>query len=1160
MPLAAVTLDDKYSATSGRVFIGGNQALVRLALMQRQRDAAAGLNTGGFISGYRGSPLGTLDQSLWQARRFLDEHHVTFVPGVNEDLAATAVWGSQQTGLFPGSRYDGVFGMWYGKGPGVDRCGDVFKHANMAGTSPHGGVLALAGDDHAAASSTTAHQSEYAFSSAMMPVLHPASVQEIIDFGLLGFAMSRYAGVWVGQKLVTQTVESAASIDIDPDRIKIVMPDDFEPPEGGVHIRWPDDRLEQERRLMEHKLYAALAFARANRLDSVVIDTPRPRFGIVTTGKSYLDVRQALDDLGIDEALAAELGLRVYKVGMAWPLEREGVRQFAEGLEDVLVIEEKRAVIENQLKEQLYNWSATARPRVVGKFDENGEWLLPSAGELTPARIARVVAARIDRFFTSERIRERLAFLEAKEAALTQNQAPLTRTPYFCSGCPHNSSTKVPEGSTALAGIGCHYMVLWMDRNTETFTHMGGEGASWIGLAPFTDIPHVFANLGDGTYYHSGLLAVRAAVSAKANITYKILYNDAVAMTGGQPVEGHLSVADISRQLRAEGVRRIAVVSDEPDKYPVGAAFAPDVTIHHRDALDAVQRELREEEGVSALIYDQTCAAEKRRRRKRGTFPDPAKRAFINEAVCEGCGDCSVKSNCLSVEPLETEFGRKRVINQFSCNKDYSCVNGFCPSFVTVHGGGVRKPRAQPATASSDPADGLVMPALPAAAEGYNILVTGIGGTGVVTIGQILGMAAHLEGRGCSVLDFTGLAQKGGAVLSHVRIADDAEMLHATNIAAGQADAMLGCDIVVAAGFEALAKTEAGRTHAVINAQLTPTAAFTLDANAQFHDDELRRRIVDATGAGHADFVEATGLATALLGDTIATNMFVLGFAFQRDWIPVSLAALQRAIELNAVAVAANLAALAWGRRAADDIEFVRSAARPRMASIARPAPARTLDEIVTIRADELTAYQNAAYARRYVELVRRIEALERDRAPGMGGLAEAIAHYYYKLLAYKDEYEVARLYTDGRFLDRLHRQFEGDFKLRFHMAPPLLAERDEVSGEPKKREFGPWVLPLLRVIAALKGLRGTPLDIFGRTAERRLERQLITDYERTIAEIEAGLTRENHGLAVEIASVPEEIRGYGHIKEQHLRRARAHEAELLNAFRSPAPQASAAE
>src|SRR5216683_2936970 len=692
MALAAVTLDDKYIVESGRIFLTGIQALVRLPMMQRARDVAASFNTACFISGYRGSPLGGFDQALWSAQRFLDKSHIKFQPGVNEDLGATAVWGSQQVGLFPGATYDGVFAMWYGKGPGVDRSGDVFKHGNAAGTAPKGGVLLLAGDDHACKSSTLPHQPEYAFMDASIPVLNPAGVQDILDFGLYGWAMSRYSGCWIALKTIAETVDSSASVFVDPARVGLVFPTDFEMPPGGLNIRWPDAPLEQEFRLHKYKLYATLAFARANKLDKIVLDGPKARIGIVTTGKSYLDVRQAFDDLGIDEAHAAEIGIRLYKVGMSWPLEREGIRHFAEGLEEILVIEEKRAVIENQFKEQLYNWREDVRPRVIGKFDDNRNWILPSNGELTPAQIARVIAGRIARFHTSPRIAERLAFLEAKERQLGGNVIPFSRTPYFCSGCPHNTSTKVPEGSRAVAGIGCHYMATWMDRSTDTFTQMGGEGVPWIGQAPFTETPHIFANLGDGTYYHSGILAIRAAIAAGVNITYKILYNDAVAMTGGQPVDGPISPALIAQQVAAEGVKKIVVVSDEPTKYPSGY-FASGIEIHHRDELDRVQRDLRDTAGCTILLYDQTCAAEKRRRRKRGKYPDPAKRVVINELVCEGCGDCGVKSNCVSVAPVETEFGRKRTIDQNSCNKDFSCVNGFCPSFVTVVGGNLRKPQ-----------------------------------------------------------------------------------------------------------------------------------------------------------------------------------------------------------------------------------------------------------------------------------------------------------------------------------------------------------------------------------------------------------------------------------------------------------------------------------
>ena len=1159
MALAAVTLDDKYTLESGRVYLSGVQALVRLPMMQRQRDLAAGLNTAGYISGYRGSPLGGYDQNLWRARRFLERSHIRFQPGVNEDLAATAVWGTQQLNLFPGAKYDGVFSIWYGKGPGVDRSGDVFKHGNAAGTSKHGGVLLLAGDDHIGQSSTLPHQSEHEFISAMIPVLHPAGVQEFIDFGLYGWAMSRYSGCWVSMICTAETVESSASVYVDPNRVQIALPNDFEMPEGGLNIRWPDHWTDQEHRLQKYKAYAALAFARANRLDRIVIDSPKPRFGIVTTGKSYLDVRQALDDLGIDEKLAAEIGIRVYKVAMVWPLEREGARRFAEGLEEVLVVEEKRAVIENQFKEQLYNWREDVRPRVIGKFDEKGEWILPSSGELTPARIAYVIAQRLRRFWTSPRMEERIAFIEAKERAMAAKSAAFKRVPYFCSGCPHNTSTKVPEGSRAVAGIGCHFMALWMDRNTATFTQMGAEGVTWVGQAPFTETPHVFANLGDGTYYHSGTLAIRAAVASGANITYKILYNDAVAMTGGQPVDGSLTVPQITQQLAAEGVKVIRVVSDEPEKYPSNAGFAPGVTVHHRDDLDKVQRALREVKGVSALVYDQTCAAEKRRRRKRGTFPDPDQRVFINELVCEGCGDCSVQSNCLSVTPVETEFGRKRAIDQSSCNKDFSCVKGFCPSFVTVRGAKVRKSKAT--TGGTDLFASLPEPAIPGTATPYGILVTGVGGTGVVTIGALLGMAAHLEGKGVTVLDMTGLAQKGGAVLSHIRIADRPEDIHAVRVAAGEANVLLACDIVVAAGADAISRVRAGLTRAVVNNYETTTGAFTRNPDLQFPTAELREAIVEAAGAGATEFLDGTGLATALMGDSIATNMFMLGYAWQKGLVPVSRDAIERAIELNAVAVDANKRAFNWGRAAAVDLAAVERAARP-AAPVSLRTLSRSLDETIARRVEFLTSYQNGAYAKRYQDLVRKVEAAETSRTPAHAGLTDAVARYAFKLMAYKDEYEVARLYTDGSFQAAMERQFESWDKIEFNLAPPMIAERDAETGHLKKRVFGPWMMTAFRLLAKLKGLRGTPLDVFGRTPERRMERQLIADYFALIDEILATLKPENHALAVQLAAIPEQIRGFGHVKDAHLKHAKAHEAELLRAYRSPspAPVAQAAE
>ncbi|HEX6959178.1 MAG TPA: indolepyruvate ferredoxin oxidoreductase family protein [Ferrovibrio sp.] len=1166
--LANVTLDDKYTLERGRVFLTGTQALVRLPMLQRKRDLAAGLNTACFISGYRGSPLGMFDQQLWRARKFLKENHIHFQPGVNEDLAATAVWGSQQLNLFPQAKYDGVFAIWYGKGPGVDRSMDVFKHGNSAGSSKHGGVLVLCGDDHGAASSTVAHQSEHMMMAAMMPMLNPASVQEFLDYGLLGWAMSRYAGVWVGFKCQTETVESSASVSIDPDRLQIVLPQDYQLPEGGLNIRWPDAILEQELRVQRDKGYAALAFARANKIDRVVIDSPKPRLGIITTGKSYLDVRQAMDDLGITEAMAADLGIRLYKVGMVWPLEREGARHFAEGLEEVLVVEEKRAVIENQLKEQLYNWREDVRPRVVGKFDENGEWLLPSAGELSPGMVAKAIYKRIRKFHTNPRIEERIAFLEQQERERNAGAGgtKTARIPYFCSGCPHNTSTRVPEGSRAVAGIGCHFMAVWMDRSTATFTQMGGEGVPWIGQAPFTDEKHIFANLGDGTYFHSGLLAIRAAVAAKANITYKILYNDAVAMTGGQPHDGQLAPPQISRQVYGEGVQKIVVVTDEPEKYPSDTEWAPGVTIRHRDELDAVQKELREIEGVTVLIYDQTCAAEKRRRRKRGTFPDPQKRVFINDEVCEGCGDCSVQSNCVSVEPLETELGRKRKINQSSCNKDFSCVKGFCPSFVSVHGGKVRRAKVKlhQGPNEDDIAElfaGLKAPETPALDQPYNILITGIGGTGVVTIGQILGMAAHVQGYGTSVLDFTGLAQKNGAVLSHVRIARNPDDIHAVRIAAGGADLVLGCDMVVAAGDQALEKMHRGATRAIINTHLTPTAAFTLNPNIKFDDNEMVQAIRKAAGENLAEFLEGTKIATALMGDAIATNMFMLGYAVQRGLIPVSLEALLKAIELNGTAIDANIRALNWGRLYAQDAKAVEEIVRPTVVAMEPKSFAQGVDELLADRAARLVAYQNRAYAERYKTLVETARQAEAAKAKGMTGFAEAVARYAYKLMAYKDEYEVARLYTDGNFLKKLNAQFEGDFSLTFHLAPPIIAHPDPETGVAEKREFGPWVFRAFKLLAKMKGLRGTVFDIFGRTEERRLERKLIEEYFSLIEELSAKLTSENHALAVQLARIPDEIRGFGHIKMRNIKAAQAKRDKLLAAFRAPSsPLATAAE
>ncbi|MBK6377720.1 MAG: indolepyruvate ferredoxin oxidoreductase family protein [Xanthomonadales bacterium] len=1182
------TLDHKYTRREGRIYLSGVQALVRLPLMQQMRDRAAGINTAGFISGYRGSPLGGFDLELWKAKKHLKASNIEFTPGLNEDLGATMVWGTQQTNLFEGAKYDGVFSMWYGKGPGVDRCGDVFKHGNAAGTSRFGGVLALAADDHACRSSTLPHGSELEFVSAMMPILNPAGVQDILDMGLLGWAMSRFTGRWVGFKTIAETVESSASVNVNPHQLDILLPgEDFVLPEGGLNIRWPDPPLNQEMRLHRYAVQAATAFARVNKIDRIVLDSPRARLGIVTTGKSYLDVLQALEYLGISAADAREIGIRVYKIGMTWPLEPVGIREFADGLEDVIVVEEKRSFIESQMKEYMYNW--TTRPSVVGKYDEDGNWVLPSTNELTPAMIALVIARRLARFFSSEAIRSRVAWIEAKEQELTLPRANFPRAAHYCSGCPHNTSTAVPEGSRAHGGIGCHYMVTWMDRRTDTFSHMGGEGATWCGQAPFTETKHVFQNLGDGTYFHSGSLAIRQAIAAKVNITYKILYNDAVAMTGGQPVDGTLTVPDIAHQMRAEGVQTIIVVSDDIEKWSKPEIFPAGVEFIHRDELDAVQKRMREIPGTSVLIYDQTCATEKRRRRKRGKLEDPKKRVFINTLACEGCGDCGEKSFCVSVLPKATEYGRKREIDQSGCNKDYSCVKGFCPSFVTVHGGSLKK--ASKAASGAVDFSSLPMPMFASDFERpWNILVTGIGGTGVVTIGALIGMAAHLEGKGSTVLDQTGLAQKGGAVTCHLRIAKDPADIHAVRIAAGEADLVLGCDMVVVNDYWALSKIRANRSNVVLNTYEAMPGTFTTKPDMQFPAQQIIDAVRTALEGDEPELIDATQLGTALLGDTIAANLFMLGYAWQKGWVPVSLDSLMRAIELNGAAIEMNKSAFNWGRMGAHDIATVRGAAgvgptrlpsgaiplnlpmhpaKPaaRIDAVSPPRGAEALDDLaisgsldeqIARRIEFLTGYQNAGYAKKYQALIDKVRRVEQQKTPAFTSLTQAVARYAFKLMAYKDEYEVARLYTSGDFERKIRETFEGDYRIHFHLAPPLLAKRD-ADGHLRKAEYGPWMFKAFRVLSKLKRLRGGVFDIFGYSAERKLERQLIVDYFKQVDELLGGLDNDNHALAIDIASVPEHIRGYGHIKERFHADAMKRQDDLLHAWRNPSAARSAA-
>ncbi|MFE8071968.1 indolepyruvate ferredoxin oxidoreductase family protein [Marinobacteraceae bacterium S3BR75-40.1] len=1135
-----VSLNDVWERQSGRVYMTGSQALARLPLLQAQLDKAAGLNTAGFISGYRGSPLGGFDKTLWKAKDYLKKHHIHFLPGINEDLGATAVWGTQQVNIFEGAEYDGVFGLWYGKGPGVDRTGDVFKHANAAGTSQYGGVLAVAGDDHACKSSTLPHQSDYGFMDASMPVLNPSGVQDILDLGLYGWAMSRFSGCWIGLKALAEVMDSSISADIHPDRIQIRIPRDFQMPEGGLNSRWPDKPMQQEERLHRYKLEAAKAFCRANRLDRTVLGARQPRLGIVTTGKAYLDVIQALADLGLGEAEREQIGLTVYKVAMPWPLEPEGLFEFAAGLEEILVVEEKRGLIEDQVKSQLYGWQDQPGPRVVGKSDEQGRELLPSIAELTPAMVARALASRLTGRYCNDTLRQRLDFLTEKENSLAQPKERLERTPHFCSGCPHNTSTQVPEGSKALGGIGCHYMATWMDRNTDTFTQMGGEGVTWLGQAPFTRRKHVFQNLGDGTYFHSGVLAIRAAIASGANITFKILYNDAVAMTGGQPVDGTLTVQQISHQLYGEGVRRIAVVSDDIDKYPSRADFADRTTFHHRDDLDALQRELREIEGCSVLIYDQTCAAEKRRRRKRGTMEDPDQRVMINADVCEGCGDCGVQSNCLSLLPKETAQGRKRTIDQSACNKDFSCVRGFCPSFVTVKGGKLRKPAG---VNSNIDFPELPEPAPAGEHDPYGILLTGVGGTGVVTVSALLGMAAHIEGKGVSVLDQTGLAQKFGAVVSHVRIGTHQNDIHAVRIPAGEADLMIAFDLMVGATDDALAKLDSRFSRAVVNTEPAMPAAFTRDPDLQFPGEAMEQMIREACRANGSWFLDAGGLAKALMGDGMAVNLFTVGFAYQQGLLPLKADSIEQAIELNNVAVAQNKQAFLWGRRAAHDLAQVRELAFPRK----KASPVQVMEttaQLVERQKAHLTDYQNAALAQRYERLVKQVERTVEQRVGRDPMLVRAVAENYAKVLAYKDEYEVARLFRAPGFRKQLAEEFEGEVELEFNLAPPLLS-RGRNGERPCKWRFGPWMERVFHLLAKGKVLRGTPLDPFGYTADRRLERRIIREYEADVAYLLKHLSRDHLDAARALAALPAQIRGFGPVKEAAYQEARKQRRKL---------------
>jgi len=1118
-------LQDRYRRESGRVLMTGTQALVRIALMQRTVDEAAGLNTAGFISGYRGSPLGMVDQELWRARRFLEESHIEFLPAVNEELAGTAVLGSQQVETDPGKTVDGVFGIWYGKGPGVDRAGDALKHGNAYGSSPHGGVLVVAGDDHGCISSSMPHQSDVAFLTFMMPHLSPANVAEYLEYGLYGIALSRFSGMWVGFKAITETVESAMSVELPPYR-QFVEPSDFVAPATGLHYRWPDFPGPQIEERLEAKKAATLAFAAANPIDRKIFNTPRAQFGIVTSGKAHLDLMEALRLLGIEADEARRIGIDVYKVGMVWPLEPSGALDFVQGKDEVLVVEEKRGIIESQFKEYFYDYPGKKPKRMVGKHDENGNNLVPWIGELSPVQLAPIVARRLDQEFGGDRYRRRAKELE-KQRGPELSVEGATRTPYFCSGCPHNTSTRVPEGSKALAGIGCHFMASWMERETDGLIQMGGEGVNWITRSKFNGGEHVFQNLGDGTFYHSGSLAIRQSVAADTNITYKILFNDAVAMTGGQPVDGPLSVQSIAHAVRAEGVERIALVSDEPELFNADE-FPAEVSISHRRDLDGVQRELRDIPGVTVLIYAQTCATEKRRRRKRGKLDDPNKFVVINELVCEGCGDCSVESNCLSVIPKETPFGRKRQIDQNSCNKDYSCVNGFCPSFVTVEGD-IKRPQADAAYQEELDTLGRALPEaeVPEIDSCFDLLVTGVGGTGVITVGALITMAAHLEGKGASELDFMGFAQKFGPVLSYLRIAEQPGNINQVRIEPARADTLIGCDLVVSSSPKASITYQKGHTRALVNTAEMLTGDFIRHRDANLRVDARLAAIGDALGEGNLSAVDANRLAGRLMGDTIYANVLMTGCAWQQGLIPVSLAALERAIELNGIKIDANKQAFTWGRIAAHDPEAIERL----LGSGARDYDA-DLDELIAVRREFLVGYQDAALAERYTMLVARVREAE-GSVDESERLTRSVAKAWFRLLSYKDEYEVARLHTNPDFLASVRRDFGKGAKLRFNLAPPFLGGKKDARGRPLKREFGGWVLPAFSLLAGLKGLRGTPFDIFGYTAERRMERQLISDFDDMLNAELPGLDRNNCANLLARVEAYLDIRGYGAVKEQ---------------------------
>lgn len=1143
--------EDKFIRQEGPVFLSGNQAYLRLTFEQQRRDREAGLNTGGFISGYRGSPFGMFDMEAKGVEQALNERDIHFNPGVNEAMAATSIWGSQQIDFFEGNKFDGAFGLWYGKGPGIDQAADALHHANLWGTSKHGGVVMAVGDDPMSRSSSIQQQSEYVLSGLCIPIMHCSSVQDIYDFGLIAYQMSRYAGVWVAVKSVSDIAESWYMVDIDPKRTETVLPpaDDFVIPASGVHTRWPDRSVDQDERIVNARLPAVKAFTRANKLNKVTLDAKQRRVGIITAGKSYLDTLEALDDLRIDEAMRDELGLAVFKIAVIWPLEETLVREFAESVDEILIVEESRPFLETQVKDILFDMPMDIRPLVMGKKGRDQQVQFPSNGELTPALISKVLVEWLKPYKTTDSMNKWVEVLDATSKQLSIPRNTVERTPYFCSGCPHSSSTKIPEGSEQLIGIGCHFLVGLMDRNGVTYTQMGGEGATWAGASPFLGNRHTFVNVGDGTFYHSGSNAIRQAIASNINITYKILFNDAVAMTGGQAFDGPLSVASITQQMKAEGAARVVVVSREPDELDK-SQFATGTDVYHRDDLQKVMHELADIKGVTILVYEQTCATELRRRRKRKIVETPKKRTFINSRVCEGCGDCGIQSNCLSVQPLETELGRKRVIDQSGCNLDFSCVKGFCPSFVTVEGGELARGNA---VSLSDELFAELPEPTPKPLDGvFGSLVCGIGGTGVVTISSMIGEAAKSEGFASQVLDLTGMAQKFGAVYCHLKVANNVDELNSTRLSIGKADLLIGADIVTSAGDEGMSRLREGHTKGVVNSHEIVTGAFTRDGDFSIPVDDMKQALERFTGAGNCDFFDSTHVAETLTGNTIGANMMLLGYACQKGWLPVKVQSLEKAITDNGVAVAYNQQVFKIGRLMAHDPKQVELLMEQGAAIPEWEVLSVTTDELIARRESDLVDYQSKSYAKKFTTLINQVREAEAKLAGDNEDITEAAARYLYKLMAYKDELEVARLYTDGTWQKQIEENFSGDYEIKFHMAPPLISKRDPITGQLKKREFGGWMLSALKLASKFKGMRNTPLNPFGYSAERKEDKEILSQYESVLKQIISGLNEENKEVALEMAHVPEFIRGYGHVRTENVEVAQRRWTTLNEQFKNP--------